>query len=150
MESRSIHLKTHVAICGYWWPLRAADYIALGVNVFTSLRQKFPMRYVLLLSARLTISLMFAFLGACAGSGRSDTDQLNGLIGKANKVYFVEKLGPPDKQAAIESNTDVWEYRLDEQKYTSSTGYRFSTFKRLRLTFRDGMLVSWNQSSETQ
>ena len=108
------------------------------------------MRYVHLLCARLTIFLMLALLGACAGSGRSDTEQLNGLVGKANKAYFVEKLGPPDKQAAIESNTDVWEYRLDEQKYTSSTGYRFSTFKRLRLTFRNGTLASWSQSSETQ
>ena len=108
------------------------------------------MRYAHILCGRLAIALIVALLAACANGSGSDTAQLNGLIGKANKAYFVEKLGPPDKQAAIEPNTDVWEYRVDEQKYTSSTGYRFSTFMRLRLTFRDGMLVSWKESSEIQ
>lgn len=108
------------------------------------------MTYVRLLCARLAIVLMLATIAACASGGKSEAEQLNGLIGEANKSYFVEKLGPPDKQAAIASNTDVWEYRLDEQKFTSSTGYRFSTFRRLRLTFRDGTLASWNQSSETE
>lgn len=92
---------------------------------------------------------MVVALGACAGSG-SAANQFDSLIGKASKTYFVEKLGPPDKQANIEPNVDVWEYRLDEQKFTSGTGYRFSTFKRLRLTFRDGLLASWSQTNETQ
>lgn len=99
---------------------------------------------------QLVLAIMIITIGACASSGTRDAEQFNSLIGKANKAYFVEKFGPPDKQANIESNTDVWEYRLDENKYTSSTGYRFSTFKRLRLTFRDGTLSSWNQSSEMQ
>jgi hypothetical protein len=120
------------------------------VKVFPIAEETFRMTGIRHLCARLTFVIVLTTLGACAGGGRGEAERLNSLIGKANKTYFVEKLGPPDKQAAIEPNTEVWEYRLDEQKFTSQTGYRFSTFKRLRLTFRDGTLVSWNQSDETQ
>lgn len=97
----------------------------------------------------LTAVLFLTGLGACASRSK-DAEALNNLVGNANKAYFVEKLGPPDKQASIDSSTDVWEYRLNEQKYTSQTGYRFETFDRLRLTFREGVLASWKTSYETK
>jgi len=50
---------------------------------------------------------------------------MDALIDKADKTYFASKYGPPDKQATVSDGVEVWEYRLNKQKYTSSTGYRF-------------------------
>jgi len=68
---------------------------------------------------------------------------MNSLIGKGDKKLFVDKYGPPDKQAALDGGDDVWEYRLNEQKFTSPTGYRFATLiffdSHLKVgNFRDG------------
>ena len=71
-------------------------------------------------------------------------DELPALVGVADKAYFANRFGPPDKQVEIEAGTEMWEYRLGEQKFTSNTGYRFSTNERLRLTFREGRLIKWS------
>jgi hypothetical protein len=75
---------------------------------------------------------------------------MNSLIGKGDKKLFVDKYGPPDKQAALDGGDDVWEYRLNEQKFTSPTGYRFATFDLLRLSFKSGKLSGWSKTSEVK
>lgn len=102
-----------------------------------------------------TLCLVVFLLSACAGgtssrSAASYTQEMNGQIGKAEKIYFVEKYGPPEKQAVVDQRTEVWEYRLDEQKYTSQTGYRFATFDRLRITFTEGKLSGWSLKAVTE
>jgi hypothetical protein len=89
-------------------------------------------------------------LVGCASGGSRYADEMNALIGKADKETIVSTYGPPDKQAAVTANVEVWEYRLDEQKFTSNTGYRFSTHDRLRLTFKDGRLQSWSRKGVTE
>lgn len=88
--------------------------------------------------------LLAVVLSGCA---TPQADPLTGLTGVADKAYFVDRYGPPDKQVAVESGVDVWEYRLNEQRYTSGTGYRFSTYDRLRATFKDGKLLKWSRQS---
>ena len=98
----------------------------------------------------LAVALTVVFLLGCASSTARMSDAMDGLIGTADKTYFANKYGPPDKQATLDADTELWEYRLNEQNYTSPTGYRFSTFDRLRLTFRNGKLHTWNLKSEVQ
>ena len=87
----------------------------------------------------------------CAGKGGSKyAQEMDSLIGSGNKKLFVDKYGPPDKQATLDEGEEVWEYRLDEQKYTSSTGYRFATFDLLRLSFKGGKLSGWSKTSEVK
>jgi len=100
------------------------------------------------MKARITIWLAVLLLCGCAGGSRY-TEEMNALIGNADKKTFVDKYGPPDKQAVVDGATEAWEYHLNEQRYTSPTGYRFSTYDRLRLMFKDGKLQSWSRESVT-
>lgn len=104
------------------------------------------MKHILKIAS--TLFFIF-FISACAGGGGNSkhTTEMNALVGMADKKLMVEKYGPPDKQATIDDGTDYWEYRLNEQKFTSTTGYRFSTYDRLRLTFKKGTLQSWKRDS---
>ncbi len=92
----------------------------------------------------ITLCVAVAVTACAAGSARF-AQEMNAQVGKGTKSYFVDKYGPPDKQAIVSEGVEVWEYRLDEQKYTSSTGYRFSTFDRLRLTFTGVTLSAWKR-----
>ena len=89
-------------------------------------------------------------LSACAAGSSNFTQEMDSLVGKGDKKFFVGKYGPPDKQATIDEGEEVWEFRLNEQKYTSPTGYRFSTFDRLRLSFSKGKLAGWSRTSITE
>ena len=98
-------------------------------------------------------SVLYFFLPllvACAGSASRYAQEMDIQIGKADKNHFVQKYGPPDKQVIVDRGIEVWEYRLGEQKYTSQTGYRFSTFDRLRITFTEGKLSGWSHKSVTE
>ncbi len=97
------------------------------------------------------VSLLICVLATACAAGRSKyADEMNLMIGNADKERVVAKYGPPDKHIALNGATEVWEYRLNEQKYTSPTGYRFSTFDRLRLTFKEGVLSNWNSEYITE
>jgi hypothetical protein len=103
------------------------------------------------MKTKLWLSVALAlFLSAPAGRASTYSQEMNAQIGQADKGYFVQKYGPPDKQAILDQRTEVWEFRLNEQKFTSPTGYRFATFDRLRLTFTDGKLSSWSRKSVTE
>ena len=91
-----------------------------------------------------------AILTACAAGASRYAQEMDRLVGKGDKQLFVDRYGPPDKQATVGAGSEVWEYRLDEQRYTSQTGYRFSTFDRLRLSFVNGKLSSWSRTSITE
>ena len=95
----------------------------------------------------LVLGLALVLLFGCAAGSSRYAEEMDALIGKADKKTFVDRYGLPDKQAAVDATTEVWEYRLNEQKYTSATGYRFSTFDRLRLSFKDGRLYSWSREA---
>lgn len=108
------------------------------------------MSSLLQLLKSLVAVLTVAFLLGCASNVARMSVEMDGLVGTADKAYFANKYGPPDKQATLDADTELWEYRLNEQNYTSPTGYRFSTFDRLRLTFRNGKLHAWNLKSKVQ
>ena len=93
-----------------------------------------------------SITMMLCLVGmmGCMTVNSPIRDELPALVGVADKAYFANRFGPPDKQVEIEAGTEMWEYRLGEQKFTSNTGYRFSTNERLRLTFREGRLIKWS------
>lgn len=93
------------------------------------------------LSLLASVSIALGALNGCAAPRAPLSEELAGLVGVVDKAYFVNRFGPPDKQAVIDSETEVWEYRLNEQRYTSATGYRFVTLDRLRVTFRRGKLA---------
>lgn len=76
----------------------------------------------------LILSLSIILMG-CASSKHSKNNDFGKLIGITNKTYFVNIYGVPDKQVTIEPGLEAWEYRLNEHKFTSPTGYRFSTFE---------------------
>jgi len=108
------------------------------------------MEAVIRLAKRLVlVSLLIAVIG-CASGRQQLGQEFNSLVGVAEKAYFAARYGPPDKQAIIDEHTEMWEYRLGEQKYTSPTGYRFSTFDRLRVVFRNGRLKSWTLKGEVE
>ena len=103
-------------------------------------------RFLFLFFTALIAFLVVGLSGCATSTGLKD--ELPTLVGVANKAYFANRFGPPDKQATLNSSTELWEYRLGEDKYTSKTGYQFSTFDRLRLTFRDGRLATWTIKGE--
>ena len=94
---------------------------------------------------------LFLIISGCASKGGSQyAQEMDNLIGKGDKKLFMDKYGIPDKQVALDEGADVWEYRLDERQYTSSTGYRFATFDLLRLSFKGGKLSGWSKKSEVK
>ncbi len=100
----------------------------------------------------LVLPLALALVGAsgCASNSESRqfTHDLNPLIGKADKAYFIEKYGEPDKRTAIDAATDVWEYKFGEMKLNdyASRG-NMTTATLLRATFKNGVLASWQASN---
>jgi hypothetical protein len=98
----------------------------------------------------LGLCLTAILIAGCATGPSRFALEMDPLVGKADKGYFVDKYGPPDKQAIVRDGVEVWEYRLGEQKFTSSTGYRFSTFDRMRLTFARGVLSAWSHTGVTE
>ena len=102
-------------------------------------------RWFLLLAALLAI----ATAGGCAGGEtRQYSSQLTPLVGKADKAYFIEKYGEPDKRTVTDAATETWEYRFGTQNLNDygSRG-NLTTATQLRLTFRNGILASWQAAN---
>jgi len=95
----------------------------------------------------LQIPLLLA-LAAGVGCATDDTRlvarQLDPLIGKADKDYFIEKYGEPVAKNRIDGRTDVWEFSTSERSVSDRpTGNNLTLSTRLRITFKDGILASW-------
>jgi len=95
----------------------------------------------------LLVSLLVA-LAAGFGCATNDTRlfarQLDPLIGKADKEYFIEKYGEPVSKTRIDGRTDVWEFIVAERTTSDRTvGPKSTISTRLRATFKDGVLASW-------
>jgi hypothetical protein len=97
----------------------------------------------------LPLLLSLAGVNGCATSEtRQFARELNPAIGKADKAYFVEKYGEPDKRTAVDLTTDVWEYHFGGERLNehASRG-NLATSTLLRLTFTSGTLSSWQASN---
>ena len=95
----------------------------------------------------LLVPLLLA-LAVGAGCATNDTRlfarQLDPLIGKADKEFFVEKYGEPVAKNRIDSHTDMWEFSTSEKSLSERPiGGNLTMSTRLRLTFKDGVLASW-------
>jgi hypothetical protein len=81
----------------------------------------------------------------CAGNEtRAYAKDLDPLVGRAPKDYFIEKYGEPEKRTRIDAHTDVWEFRVSDNPVTTGNlrgAVGVSTL--LRLTFKDDKLASW-------
>jgi hypothetical protein len=91
---------------------------------------------------------LLAALAAGAGCATNDTRliarQLDPLIGKADKEYFIEKYGEPVAKTRVDGRIDVWEFSVSEKTLSDRpTGGNLTTSTRLRATFKDGVLASW-------
>jgi hypothetical protein len=94
--------------------------------------------------------LFVPLLVALAGAGCATNDtrefarRLDPLIGKADKEFFVEKYGEPVAKDRIDSHTDVWEFSVSERALSERPGTgNLAMSTRLRVTFKDGILASW-------
>jgi len=95
----------------------------------------------------LLVPLLVA-LAAGAGCASNDTRllarQLDPLIGKADKEFFIEKYGEPVAKTKVDGRTDVWEFSISEKTVGDRpTGGNTTISTRLRATFKDGVLASW-------
>lgn len=99
---------------------------------------------------RLLILLLGAvLLSGCASTGVSIRQRLDAMVGTADKSACIEKFGLPDKTVVLDGR-EIWEYKLNLHNYTSSTGYRFSTYDLLRLTFENEKVKSWSMKHEVK
>ena len=89
-------------------------------------------------------------VAACAADPPRLAQEMDALVGKADKAYFVGKYGRPDKQATLSEGVDFWEYRFYGRRYTPSSGELFSNVDRVRLTFTRGVLTSWSGAGEME
>jgi hypothetical protein len=94
----------------------------------------------------LLVPLLLA-LAAGAGCATDDTRlfkrQLDPLIGKADKEFFIEKYGEPVARSRIDNHTDMWEFSTNEKTLGERPTGNLTMSTRLRLTFKDGILASW-------
>jgi hypothetical protein len=91
---------------------------------------------------------LLAALALGAGCAANDTRliarQLDPLIGKADKEYMIEKYGEPVSKTRVDGQTDVWEFSVAESAVSNrSVGPNTSVSTRLRATFKNGVLSSW-------
>ena len=98
----------------------------------------------------LRLCMVSALVAACAADPPRLEQELDALLGKADKAYFVAKYGRPDKQAVLGEGVDFWEYRFYGRRHTASTGDLFSNIDRVRLTFTRGVLTSWSGAGEQE
>lgn len=89
-------------------------------------------------------------LFGCASSGPSYKEQMDALLGTADKVYFAQKLGPPSNRIRVNENTEVWEYITNEIRGISTTGYQYHFYDQLLLTFKDDKLDAWSRRSKNR
>jgi hypothetical protein len=95
----------------------------------------------------LTLALAAA-IGCAGNETRQYARELNPAVGKADKAYFIEKYGEPEKRITVDPATDIWEYRFGEDRlsdHATRSNLVMSTL--LRLTFRNGTFTSWQASN---
>jgi len=98
----------------------------------------------LFLLAPLLVVLAAGF-GCATEDTRLFARQLDPLIGKADQEFFIEKYGEPVTRSKIDSRTDMWEFSTSERSVgdRATRGGNLTMSTRLRLTFKDGVLASW-------
>jgi hypothetical protein len=91
---------------------------------------------------------LVAILGCASTETREFARQLAPLVGHADKAYFIEKYGEPDKRSGLDSQTDVWEYNFGQERLGNyGTRSNLSTSTLLRLTFKNGTLSAWQSTN---
>src|SRR5262245_29963768 len=98
---------------------------------------------------RVSAALAAGCLAGCAGSARREfARELDPLVGRVDKAYFLEKYGEPIKQTSLNTQTDVWEYSFG---HTNLNDYgargNVTTSTLVQLVFRNGTLTSWQATA---
>jgi hypothetical protein len=102
-------------------------------------------RRLLLASLLLTLATGFG----CAGNEtRKYASELGPLVGRAPLPYFIERYGEPEKRTAVDSRTEIVQFRVAAESL-GSYGVRgnLEITTELRLTFKDGILSAWQASN---
>jgi hypothetical protein len=98
-------------------------------------------RFFLIVSLVLTL---MPVLGCAGTENREFARELAPMVGRADKAYFIEKYGEPDKRSALDAQTDVWEYSFGQENLIDyGARGNLSTSTTLRLTFKDGKFSGW-------
>jgi hypothetical protein len=84
---------------------------------------------------------LVALTGCGANETRTYARELDPLVGRAPKDYFIEKYGDPSKRTRVDAHTDIWEFQVSDVTSNMRGGSTVSTM--LRLTFKDDKLASW-------
>jgi hypothetical protein len=98
----------------------------------------------------IALPLALAAASACVSTSpsREFARDLNPAIGKAGESFFIDKYGDPDKRTSVDGVTDVWEYRFaGERADDHASRGNLTTVTLLRLTFRNGVLYSWQATN---
>lgn len=105
---------------------------------------------MLMLQSRRLVLLVPLLLALVLGVGCASTEdrsfarQLDPLIGKADKAYMIRRYGEPVARTTIDSRTERWEFSTSDRKVNDQSGGANLTIStRLRVTFKDGLLASW-------
>ena len=88
-------------------------------------------RSILLLPVALVLG---AVLGCASTQTREFARDLDPVVGRADKAYFIQKYGEPDRRSALDAATDVWEYNFGQQNlsdYGARGNLSTSTWLRL-------------------
>jgi len=98
-------------------------------------------RFLVLGSLLLTLA---AGIGCAGTDTREYARELNPLVGRAPLRHFIDRYGEPEKRTALDSRTEVLEFRVAEESL-GGRGARGSVAvtTELRLTFKDGILSDW-------
>ena len=96
-------------------------------------------------------ALMLALAGAvgCAGNETREYErELRPLIGRAPIAYFIDRYGDPEKRFAVDSRTEVLQFRVAEETIGVRGAYAsLAMITELRLTFKDGVLADWKAAN---
>ena len=87
------------------------------------------------------IIVLTVFISGCAGKANF-SKSLNNMLG-SGKDTIVQRFGLPLNNMNIDSNTEIWEYKLGKKDYTSNTGYQYSVYTLLRITFKNNKMYSY-------
>ena len=95
------------------------------------------------------LALGLAAAVGCAGNEtREFARELNPLIGRAPVAYFIDRYGEPEKRIAVDSRTEILQFRVGEEKIGVRGAYSsIAVATELRLTFKDGILSDWKSSN---
>jgi hypothetical protein len=100
-----------------------------------------------LLPGVLVVTLAAAF--GCAGNETREYErELRPLVGRAPVAYFIDRYGEPEKRLAVDSRTEVLQFRVAEETIGVRGAHAsLAVATELRLTFKDGILSGWKASN---